>query len=186
MRTWPSRWAKSKAQQAAKDEELRKAQAKRDAAYDAERAQEARERQAEAERESEQVRSTEVDWEKFAALPADSHSHVRRALAEPHRRCPRAQPECRVQGAAKAGLPLDVAALASRQIPPGLWQPAGRAGARGDLAACDRGRAGDQLHLPGGPRQSLSRGLVPRPGLCLSVSMLLVGGCVAGARALAP
>ena len=67
-----SRWAKSKAQQAAKDEELRKAQAKRDAAYDAERAQEARERQAEAERESEQVRSTEVDWEKFAALPADS------------------------------------------------------------------------------------------------------------------
>lgn len=72
-----SRWAKSKAEQAQKDEALRQQQAKRDAAYDAERAQEAREAQAAREREQEDLKASEGDWETFAALPDDATIRMR-------------------------------------------------------------------------------------------------------------
>ena len=76
-----SRWAKSKAQQAEKEEELRAQQAKRDAAFDAEQARLRHEQDAEAERAQaetrEAKRASEGGWEKFAALPPDATIRMR-------------------------------------------------------------------------------------------------------------
>jgi hypothetical protein len=76
-----SRWAKSKAQQAEKEEALRAQQAKRDAAFDAEQARLRHEQAAEADRVQAETsaarKASEGGWEAFAALPADAAIRMR-------------------------------------------------------------------------------------------------------------